>query len=88
MKLIPDQEISVTLRCSRVLIHPDGTSLQCLSCGKTLDVHQPDADLPYRMLATCEACKGWHVVDCDREGMHALLMLLPEPPSKRESGAG
>ena len=55
------------------------SAVHCLNCQKRLDVHQPDADLPYRMLATCEACKSWHVVHCDPIEPRALITLLPEP---------
>jgi hypothetical protein len=35
----------------------------CGRCGSSLELHQPDADLPNRLLGTCPACKAWYVVE-------------------------
>ena len=78
MEPIAARVVVVSLRSVDVPVHPDGISpVRCLSCGHSLDIHQPDADLPYRMLATCDACKCWHLVDCDPDVSCALLTMLP-----------
>ena len=50
----------------------------CLSCDNSLDFHQPDPDLPQRMLGTCDACKSWHLLNFVADGPGAVLTLLPE----------
>jgi hypothetical protein len=35
----------------------------CLQCGASLVMHQPDPQLPHRLLAVCEVCKEWYVSD-------------------------
>jgi hypothetical protein len=39
----------------------------CSSCGDWLELHQPDCDLPQRLLATCGNCKAWFLVNDDDE---------------------
>jgi hypothetical protein len=43
-------------------------------CHAPLDLHQPDAGRPDRLLGTCEACNAWLLVD--RRG--GLMLLLPD----------
>jgi uncharacterized protein YbaR (Trm112 family) len=38
-------------------------SLCCPYCECPLTLHQPDAELPERLLATCDNCKSWYVTD-------------------------
>ena len=79
MQPITTREITVLLRSATVSVHAEGLApVPCLNCGQPLEVHQPDADLPYRMLATCEVCKRWHLVDCDHDAPRAMLTILPE----------
>ena len=44
----------------------DGTYC-CLKCGGELELHQPDIELPDRLLATCgercQECGSWHLMD-------------------------
>src|SRR5262249_49843896 len=34
-------------------------SMSCPNCEAELTLHQPDLDLPERILATCADCKAW-----------------------------
>jgi hypothetical protein len=80
----PGREAAVSLQYEIVSTSPDSlTSLFCLGCRSVLDVHQPDADLPDRMLATCAHCKGWHVVQWATDGKTVLMALLPDLASLR-----
>jgi hypothetical protein len=80
----PGRELTVTLRFTTVPVSPDGlSSVLCLGCGEPLDIHQPDADSPDRMLATCEACKRWHLVDCEAGAGDVVVVLLPDFPAVR-----
>jgi hypothetical protein len=73
------QEVTLTLLFEIIPVWPDGqTEFLCLVCSKPLDVHQPDADLPERMLATCEDCKGWHLVEYVPDGAKAVVTALPD----------
>jgi hypothetical protein len=40
----------------------------CRRCGAALDLHQPDARRPNKLLGACPGCGKWHVlrVDPDR----------------------
>jgi hypothetical protein len=79
MRPISSREVVVSLHYVSLPVLSDGLGpVSCLNCSKTLDVHQPDADLPYRMLATCPECKRWHLVDCDPEAPRARITLLPD----------
>jgi hypothetical protein len=35
----------------------------CPHCDADLEVHQPDEDLPDRLLAVCPCCKAWFLTD-------------------------
>jgi hypothetical protein len=35
----------------------------CPNCEDRLVLHQPDPDLPNRLLATCNDCKAWYLAD-------------------------
>ena len=75
----PDRELDVTLRILTIPVCPDGESvLACLSCQKPLDIHQPDAGLPERMLATCPVCRAWHLIDCGPGPGDTVIVLLPD----------
>lgn len=67
--------------CAPLQVGPDGlTTVACLSCRGSLDFHQPDSDLPHRMLATCPACKCWHLVETQTQprNQRVFVVLLPE----------
>ncbi len=82
MQPIVSREVLTSVRCSTLAISSESLSpIRCLNCAKTLDIHQPDADLPYQMLATCDACKRWHIVDYDPVTPIAFLTLLPDTQS-------
>jgi hypothetical protein len=34
---------------------------RCPFCDSPLELHQPDPELPHRLLAICEKCKSWYV---------------------------
>ena len=79
MEPIASREVAIRMRFATVPACLDGLSLiSCLSCRKPLDIHQPDPDLPERILATCEACKSWHLVDYDPATDLAVVVLLPD----------
>jgi hypothetical protein len=40
-------------------------SLCCPRCEDLLVIHQPDPDLPNRLLATCGDCKTWYVTNSE-----------------------
>lgn len=50
----------------------DFTGFPCPSCQTPLDFHIPDPDLPNRLLATCEECKTWYLMDVIRREMISL----------------
>ena len=52
--------------------------MRCIECQSPLETHQPDADLPGQILATCERCKAWHLVDFEEGDETAFVILLPK----------
>lgn len=52
----------------------------CPHCEDRLVLHQPDPDLPNRLLATCNDCKAWFLTD---ENAESLILLPPIPRERR-----
>lgn len=55
---------------SRLFIsEPDSTESDalCRKCGSDLTLHQPDPEMPDRILGTCDECKAWYLFDGDSE---------------------
>ncbi len=51
-------------------------STNCPRCGAELVFHQPDDELPERLLATCSLCKSWFLADSDRESLRLITESL------------
>ncbi len=51
-------------------------AMSCPACECELTLHQPDSELPDRLLATCDECKSWFLADS--EG--TVLIPIPELP--------
>jgi hypothetical protein len=51
----------------------------CPRCGSHLDLHQPQPNLPDRLLGTCDSCDLWAVIEVGRDGLKTILTVLPEP---------
>ncbi|MCA1686619.1 MAG: hypothetical protein LC745_11735 [Planctomycetia bacterium] len=84
------RELSVPLRYRAAPVRTDGLStVDCLNCRQPLDIHQPDADLPDRMLGTCPACQTWHLLDCDPGSKLVVVVVLPDfTPFRKGLGSG
>lgn len=54
----------------------------CPHCEYRLTLHQPDPELPNRLLATCDECKSWFLTD----SVGAKLVVIRIPISGRKSG--
>ena len=50
--------------------------LECPGCERAMDFHQPDADLPSRLLATCSTCRCWATLDYF-PGVATMISVLP-----------
>jgi len=89
MELNSGRVVAVSLRLQAVPNPPDGlTPTACLHCGASLEIHQPDASMPERMLATCESCKAWHLIECGPEIDPTVVVLLPGGAALREALSG
>lgn len=78
METNPVREVSVKIVCTTVKVDPDGPiAVNCLGCRNSLEIHQPDADLPERMLATCNECETWHIIECLAGSDYAVVIGLP-----------
>jgi hypothetical protein len=55
---------------------------RCPECASPIVIHQPDTDLPDRLLGTCPRCGTWCLLD----GGLRLVAILPthgqRPPQK------
>jgi hypothetical protein len=57
-----------------VNVPDDISEFSCPHCGELLSLHLPDPQLSDRMLATCEECKSWYLLD--RAGCR--IVMLPD----------
>ena len=44
----------------------------CPGCEAQLTLHQPDPELPNRLLATCDECKSWYLTNSQGEALTPL----------------
>jgi hypothetical protein len=59
-------------------MHTEPVASECPVCGSELELHQPDADLPDRLLGICGACKSWFLVEGESR-MRTTLIVRAEP---------
>ena len=59
----------------------------CLECHDVLDVHQPDAANPARLLGTCPECGEWYVLDFEEslDEPQCLMLHLPTADDLRRA---
>lgn len=57
----------------------------CLDCGAYLDLHQPDAEAPDRLVGICRRCGHWYVIDLAPGADEATMVLLPEAGAFRDA---
>lgn len=77
--------LSVKITQQRHASPDDGWA--CLSCRDLLDVHQPDAANPARLLATCPGCGAWYLLDfedADEETTASATASMSRLPSVQE----
>src|SRR5437867_1737590 len=66
--------VRLLLSVTRQASSPEHDPLkQCPVCDHELELHQPDADLPHRILALCDNCGGWFLLDAEV----ALIVQVP-----------
>jgi hypothetical protein len=61
------------LEQGRRAIDGDYHELRCAECYGALEFHQPDPDSPYRILATCDHCDCWYLLNL----LAGWMLLLP-----------
>jgi hypothetical protein len=70
---------TVELALLRFSTLPDALEkVRCLNCSQRIEVHQPDAGFPERMLGTCERCRYWYLMDLVPDANEAVMVLLPD----------
>ena len=52
----------------------------CPECECPLTLHQPDSDLPNRLLATCDDCKAWFLTDGRTHSLIPLAQYFRDQP--------
>jgi hypothetical protein len=66
------------MRSSPIALDPAALDrAHCPNCHCEITRHQPDKDLPDRLLGTCEVCKSWFLMDAGGQ------LLFAMPPRKR-----
>ena len=50
----------------------------CLVCDAYLELYQPDADAPDRLVGICERCSRWYLIDIVPGTDDAVMILLPK----------
>ena len=51
----------------------------CPRCECSLTLHQPDSDLPDRLLATCDECKSWHLATSEGTELRPIIQPKGRP---------
>src|SRR5438874_983801 len=76
----PMTSIILTLDLIRLTPDPDDASeLACPACHAVLVLHQPDPQLPDRLLGICEECRAWFLIDAAGE----VMVRLPDEDDLR-----
>ncbi len=70
------------LRFPAVFEHP--VRAECLNCSSELTLHQPDMEMPERLLGVCESCKNWYLIDLVRDVSQGVMVWLPDSEVVRE----
>ena len=71
--------MSIEVRVTVIHITPELIgSAECPSCGRPMQLHQPEIGMPERMLWTCGLCGDWFLMDVCPGGHEAVLVSLPD----------
>jgi hypothetical protein len=74
---------SITVKLSRLAAGPDEyASTRCPACEEALSFHQPDTRQPHRLLAICDTCDAWFLIDLDI----AQILHLPDAEGPPDGG--
>ncbi len=71
--------------------HPVGSDLElsgylCLRCESNLDINQPEAEVPDRLLGVCSDCGSWYLIDIDPETeSDIVVMRIPDAQELRDA---
>jgi hypothetical protein len=58
---------------------PDDMSwVRCVQCDKPLDLQQPDAQAPDRLLGICWTCSSWFLIELATERSEMIMVQLPD----------
>jgi hypothetical protein len=77
---------SIRLSCDVIRFDSDVdhlSAIECPGCRGALALHQPDEAAPDLLLADCQGCHGWLIIDVT-EG---IIVRLPDRPARREARA-
>jgi hypothetical protein len=56
----------------------------CLTCGESLELHQPDTNSPDRMVGICAKCGCWYLLDTLSGTNRAVMVRLPDGDTLRK----
>ena len=58
-------------------------AITCPKCEYSLTLHQPDPELPNRLLAICDECKAWFLTDSDGVTLVAISTRIDDGMPRR-----
>jgi hypothetical protein len=59
----------------------DFSEIDCPDCQGPMMIHQPDEDLPDRLIGTCESCTVWFLIAASAK----LMARLPDEDALRDT---
>ncbi len=78
----PMAPIHVTLGRIRLNDSPSGVlQVRCPQCHEGLAMHQPDDQLPDRLLGICLECRAWFLIESDAK----FMVRLPDRDTLRDA---
>jgi hypothetical protein len=72
---------TLELTARMIVLGAEDTAPCCPRCKHVLDLHQPDENLPNRLLATCDSCLRWYCLfgtGEDSDSNQFFMLGLPD----------
>jgi hypothetical protein len=58
----------------------------CLRCESNLDINQPEAEVPERLLGVCGDCGSWYLIEIDPENESDIIVArIPDAQELRKA---
>jgi hypothetical protein len=89
----PPRTVVVELELQRVPFSAEEmATIACARCGEPLSIVQPESKIPRRLIAACEQCGRWVILEVAPDREEAWMITLPDPgtlqPDELGTGTG